>query len=86
MQKRNFRNRPNRANNNYGRSRVAYTFHSYGSVYSFDPYAIVEDDRVTNEMGWFEKVRQLDLYKQEVRMASQPHVYILDNTGKRVEV
>lgn len=82
MQKRKFRSRPARS----GGSRVRYTFHSYGTSYSFDPYTIIEDDRLLNEAGYFERVRQLDLYKDEVKMANLPHVYIRDETGKILEV
>ncbi len=80
MQKRKFRSRPSRANS----SNVKYTFHSYGSVFSFDPYRIIEDDRRTNEAGWFDKIRQLDMYKDEVRMANVAHVYIMDEKGNQV--
>lgn len=79
MQQRRFRSRPNR-----GGSSVRYTFHSYGSVFSFDPARIIEDDRRPNEAGWFDKVRMLDFYKDEVRMANKPHVFILDNNGEEV--
>lgn len=73
MKKRVFRKRPE--------NRLSYTFHSYGSVHSFDPHRIIEDDRIVNEAGWFESMTMLELYKAEVKMANSPHVYILDNMG-----
>ncbi len=82
MQKRKFRSRPARS----GGSRIRYTFHSYGTSYSFDPFKIIEDDRLLNEAGYFERVRQLDLYKDEVRMANLSHVYIRDETGEVLKV
>lgn len=80
MKQRKFRSRPVRTSN------VRYTFHSYGSVFFFDPFRIIEDDRKVNEAGWFDKVRMLDFYKDEVRMAKLPHVYILDEKGQEVAV
>jgi len=80
MQKRKFRRRPTTS----GSKR--FTFHSYGSVYSFAPFRIVEDDRRINEAGWFDRVRQLDLYRDEVRMANAKHVFILDDQGYEVKV
>lgn len=82
MQKRRFRNRPN----NRGGSRRTFMFCSYGSVFPFDPFRIIEDDRRVNEMNWFDKVRQIDFYKDEVRMANRPDVYILDDSGNEVKV
>lgn len=80
MQQRRFRSRPNRT------ASSAYTFHSYGTVFPFDPFRIVEDDRRPNEAGWFDKVRMLDFYKDEVRMANKRHVYILNEQGQEVAV
>lgn len=66
-------------------SRVkSYTFHSYGTHFSFDPFRIVTDDRIVNEANMFESVTMLDLYKTEVRMANSPHVYILDYMGNEI--
>lgn len=79
MQKRKFRSRPTGG----GRK---FTFHSYGSVYPFSPFRIIEDDRLINEAGWFDRVRQLDFYRDEVRMANAKHVFILDDTGREVKV
>lgn len=81
MQKRKFRSRPSRSS-----SSIRYTFHSYGSVFKFDPFRIIEDDRRPNEAGWFDRLRMLDFYKDEVRMANAKHVYILDETGQEVNV
>lgn len=81
MQKRKFRSRPNRSG-----SRKKFTFHSYGAVHPFDPFKIIEDDRRINEAKWFDRVRQLDFYKDEVRMANCAHVYILDDKGEEVSV
>lgn len=67
-------------------SNIRYTFHSYGTQYSFDPYKIISDDRIVNEANYFEKMTQLDFYKNEVRMSNEPHVYILSNTGTEVPV
>ena len=67
-------------------NKVFFTFHSYGSVYRFAPFDFITDDRVLNEVGQFESMSQLDFYKNEVRMAGLPHVYILDNKGERVAV
>jgi len=80
MQKRKFRSRPNRG------GRIKYTFHSYGSVFQFDPFRMIEDDRCPNEAGWFDRIRMLDMYKDEVRMANVKHVFILDESGKEVRV
>ena len=68
------------------RSRLRFTFHSYGTSLSFDPFDIIEDDRVVNEANFFESMTRLELYKNEVRAAKANHVYILDNTGKVVTV
>lgn len=78
--KRKFRARPNRRNS------AKFTFHSYGTHFAFDPYRIVEDDRLVNEMNWFERVRMIDLYKDEVRAAKSKHVFILDSNGDEVKV
>jgi len=78
MKKRVFRKRPE--------SRMRYTFHSYGAVFPFDPSRFVTDDRIVNEAGQFESMTMLDMYKEEVRMASEPHVYIVDNMGNHLEV
>jgi len=80
--KRKFRVRRNNQN-------VRYTFHSYGSHISFNPYRYIEDDRTVDESRWFERVNMLEFYKREVRAASVDdarHVYILDNEGKVVTV
>lgn len=80
QQKRRFRSRPGQRNS------VRYTFHSYGTHFSFDPHRLIEDDRVPNEANWFDKTKMLDFYIREVRGANLPHVYIRDNTGKILEV
>lgn len=67
------------------RNDVKYTFHSYGTHFSFNPYWIVEDDRSPNETGWFDKTTLLNMYRKEVRMANAPHVYILDEKGQVVK-
>ena len=72
--------------NGYYRSK-RYTFHSYGSVYTFNPFKIITDDRIVNEANYFESMPALDFYKNEVRMArkaGQHHVYILDEKGEEV--
>jgi len=61
-----------------------YTFHSYGTHFSFDPCRIISDDRIINEAKMFESVQMLDFYKQEVKMANSPHVYILDYMGNEI--
>lgn len=68
------------------RSRMRFTFHSYGTHIEFDPFDIITDDRILNEANMFESMTRLDLYRAEVRMANNKHVYILDNTGKTVSV
>lgn len=66
--------------------RLSFTFHSYGTHIAFDPFDIITDDRIINEANMFESMTRLDLYRAEVRMANNKHVYILDNTGKTVPV
>ncbi len=79
--RRRFRSRPSRPSN------VRFTFHSYGTHFSFDPYQIVEDDRLVNEANWFDRVKMLDLYKAEVRAANgASHVFILDDQGNKIKV
>jgi hypothetical protein len=68
------------------RNRKSFTFHSYGTYIAFDPFDIVTDDRIINEANMFESMTRLDLYKAEVRMANEKHVYILDNKGDVVPV
>jgi len=63
-----------------------FTFHSYGSVFSFAPFDFVTDDRLVNETGHYESLSKLDFYRSEVRAANLPHVYILDNTGQEMTV
>lgn len=63
-----------------------FTFHSYGTHFKFAPFDFIDDDRIVNETGQFESMSQLDFYRNEVRMADSPHVYILDNTGQELEV
>lgn len=79
--KRRFRSRPSRAG-----SGVMFTFHSYGTHYSFDPEKIITDDRIVNEANYFESMTQLEFYKNELRATNAKHVYILDNKGNEVLV
>lgn len=78
MQKRVFRKRPE--------NRLKYTFHSYGTHASFDPFRVINDDRIVNEANMFESMSMLDFYKAEVKMANLPHVYILDHMGNQLQV
>jgi len=68
------------------RKKMKYTFHSYGTYHSFSPYDFIEDDRVVDESGSFERVNMLEFYKREVKAANLPHVYILDNKGNELEI
>jgi len=63
-----------------------FTFHSYGTHLKFAPFDFINDDRIVDESGQFESMSKLDFYRNEVRMAKSPHVYILDNAGQEVEV
>lgn len=77
-----------RSNRNQS-SGVRYTFHSYGTHVSFNPFTIIYDDRIVNEANYFESMPQLDFYKHEVRAAKncgQKHVYITDNFGNELNV
>jgi hypothetical protein len=64
----------------------AFTFHSYGTHYSFNPFDWITDDRIVNEVGQFESMTQLDFYKNEVLMADCDHVFILDNNGQKMKI
>jgi hypothetical protein len=82
--KRRYRNR----GDNRGSS-TRFTFHSYGTHFSFDPHRVIADDRIVNEANYFENLPQLEFYKNEVRAArhlGQKHVYILDSKGQEVRV
>lgn len=64
--------------------RKKFTFHSYGTHISFEPFDLITDDRIVNEANMFETMTRLDMYRQEVKMANCSHVYILDNKGNVV--
>lgn len=78
---RKFRSRPTRAG-----SGKMFTFHSFGTHYSFDPEKVITDDRIVNEANYFESMTQLEFYKNEVRATDAKHVYILDNRGQEVTI
>lgn len=80
MKRRIRNNQPRNYNTKY------FTFHSYGTQYRFNPNRIITDDRIVNEANYFESMSQLEFYKNEVRAATQKHVYILDDTGTEVTV
>lgn len=63
-----------------------YTFHSYGTHFSFNPSRFIQDDRFVNESGEFETMKMLQFYKNEVKMAKCPHVYILTDKGEELSV
>jgi len=67
-------------------SKKRFTFHSYGTHITFTPFDFITDDRIVNEVGQYESMSQLDFYRDEVRMANCPHIYILDNTGQELKV
>lgn len=71
---------------NHSKNRAKFTFHSYGTHVSFDPFRIINDDRIVNEANMFESTTMLNFYKTEVKTANLPHVYILDNKGNTVPV
>jgi len=63
-----------------------FTFHSYGTHHKFSPFDFITDDRIMNEIGQYEAMSQLEFYRNEVRMANEPHVYILDNKGHELQI